>query len=215
MLVKSSRWEEKQKHGLCGETMMKHIFFFLHWGGSWCHSNTQIEILLFCFFTWVSEALIRADLYAVLINAMCVVHIAIPWNWSVINISCCHIKFGWRHNGINFHRQYEVLVRGYRGQCWSGSIPSGGRKTEEKQINFWISAQRATVQHNLGRPAPRGTLYFPLWLVRWECFFFFFFFSFSLEPPSAALIPSISSSLSPSRSSFFSLPALGCPAVLP
>lgn len=28
MLVKSSRWEEKQKHGLCGETMMKHIFFF-------------------------------------------------------------------------------------------------------------------------------------------------------------------------------------------
>lgn len=107
----------------------------------------------------------------------------VPQNWPVISISCCRIKLWWRH----FHRQRNALVRWYCGQSSPDCIPSGGRKTEEKHqfVDFRTEGKSATY---FEMSIPQGGLYISLYSSSDLSVFFFF-----LEPPTASLRPSISS----------------------
>lgn len=74
----------------------------------------------------------------------------------------CHSNLQWRCNVKTLTNAF-ISWNLYSAVC---SLDSGGRKIEQKQINFWISWQRGSNGTSFGISSTQGVLLFSLQLIR-------------------------------------------------
>lgn len=89
----------------------------------------------------------------------------------------CHSNLQWRCNVKTLTNAF-ISWNLYSAVC---SLDSGGRKIEQKQINFWISWQRGSNGTSFGISSPQGALLFSLQLIRLVSCFLSLSLSFSLS----------------------------------